>query len=93
MQDIYGEAFRVIKFYSTGNTELKKQWDVFDMFCNMTYLAPRTTAGERETLKIAAWEIYDYVFGKNEFKNDSKTAMRWFNQWIFDVNYSALSEG
>ena len=76
-----------------GKEKVAKQWEVFDLFCSMTYLAPTTTKGERETLKLAQWELYDYVFGKNDFRNSSESVMRWFNQWIFDINYAAISEG
>ncbi len=93
MQDIYGEAARLIKYHRESKEKVAKQWEVFDLFCSMTYLAPTTTKGERETLKLAQWELYDYVFGKNDFRNSSESVMRWFNQWIFDINYAAISEG
>lgn len=93
MQDVYGEAARLLKYYKEDASKLDAQWEVFDRFCKMTYLAPSTTQGERTTLKIAQWELYDYIFGENEFRNDDASVMRWFNQWIFDVNYAAISEG
>ena len=93
MQDIYGEAYRLIKFYREDKDKLSGQWDVHDTFCAMTCLDPATTHGERETLRIAEWELYDFVFGDNVFRNDEKSVMRWFNQWMYDVNYSALAEG
>ncbi len=93
MQDIYGEAHRFIKFHREGSDRLSDQWDVLDAFCMMTYLDPSTTCGERETLKLAEWELYDYVFGDNVFRNNDESIMRWFNQWIYDVNYAVLAEG
>lgn len=93
MQDIYGEAHRLVKYHREGSEKLSAQWDVFDMFCSMTLLDPSTTKGERDTLRLAEWELYDYVFGDNTFRNTDETVMRWFNQWIFDVNYSALAIG
>lgn len=93
MQDIYGEAFRLIKFYREDKEKLPAQWDVLDTFCAMTCLDPATTRGERETLRIAEWELYDFVFGDNVFQNDDESVMRWFNQWMYDVNYAAIAEG
>ena len=93
MQDIYGEAHRLIRFYREDKEKLPGQWDVFDMFCSMTCLDSTTTRGERETLRIAEWELYNFVFGDNVFRNDEQSVMRWFNQWMYDLNYSALAEG
>lgn len=93
MQDIYGEAYRFIKFSQEHSDKLESQWGVLDNFCIMTFLDPSTTKGERETLQLAEWELYDYVFGDNSFRNDENSIMRWFNQWMYDVNYAALAEG
>lgn len=93
MQDVYGEAYRLVKYSQEGSSKLSAQWDVFDGFCAMTYLSPNITKGEKDTLRLAEWELYDYVFGDNTFKNDSASVMRWFNQWMFNVNYAALAEG
>ncbi len=93
MQDVYGEAARLIKFHRESSGKLESQWQVFDSFCIKTYLDPKTTDGERETLKLAEWELYDFVFGDNVFRNTDESVMRWFSQWVFDVNYAALSEG
>lgn len=93
MQDIYGEAYRLVKYSQESSDKLLSQWDVLDEFCAMTYLSPRTTKGEKDTLRLAEWELYDYVFGDNAFGNSSTSVMRWFNQWMFNVNYAALAEG
>lgn len=93
MQDIYGEANRLVKYNRDDREKVACQWDVFDRFCIMTYSSEDVTEGERDTLKLAEWELYDYVFGSNEFKNDDITVMRWFNQWVFDVNYALIAEG
>ncbi len=93
MQDIFGEASRLVKQHREADDGLSSQWDVFDGFCTMTYLSPATTEGEKETLMMAEWELYDYVFGDNSFRNTDESVMRWFNQWVFDVNYAAIAEG
>lgn len=93
MQDVYGEAYRLVKYSQEDSDKLSVQWDVLDEFCAMTYLSPRTTKGEKDTLRLAEWELYDYVFGNNTFGNNSTSVMRWFNQWMFDVNYAVLAEG
>lgn len=93
MQDVYGEAYRLVKYSQESSDKLSAQWGVLDEFCAMTYLSPRTTKGEKDTLRLAEWELYDYVFGNNTFGNNSTSVMRWFNQWMFDVNYAVLAEG
>lgn len=92
MQDIYGEAARLIKQHLENNDCIDAQWDVLDLFCTMTYLSPSNTPEKIETLKLAEWELYDFVFGENVFHNTSESVMRWFNQWVFDINYSAITE-
>lgn len=93
MQDVYGEAHRLIRYRQEGSDKIANQWKVLDTFCAMTCLDPSTTRGEQETLRIAEWELYDFVFGENAFRNDEKSVMRWFDQWMYDVNYSAIAEG
>lgn len=93
MQDVFGEASRLVKQHKEADSGLSSQWDVFDRFCTMTYLSPAITDGEKETLMMAEWELYDYVFGDNSFRNTDESVMRWFNQWVFDVNYAAIAEG
>lgn len=77
----------------TATISMKSQDLKNSVRCAMAYLSPRVTKGEKDTLRLAEWKLYDYVFEDNTFRNDSASVMRWFNQWVFDVNYAALAEG
>ena len=93
MSDVWGEANRVIKYYiqwrqeqtPAAHNKLILQINLFHDICSMIYANSTIVDDGKFELKIAQWELYDYVLWENSLKNDDKRVMRWFDQWIFSV--------
>ena len=88
MNDVWGEANRTVEYHKNGDTDhLIKQFEVVDHICSRIYMNPDIIDDEKIELREAHWELYDFCLWDNEWNNTSETVMRWFNQWVFDINY------
>ena len=88
MSDIWGEADKCVSLKNKGEVEkLEKQILVFINTVEAVLTDPKLSRGAKEELRSSEWEILDYCIWGNEWNNKDKTAMGWFDQWMFDYNY------
>jgi len=96
MMDVWGEVDKLPELYEKyKNTEnfsaFIKQLEMVSKLCRIVRNCPECTIGEKEELKMAEWELYDFYEGDNTFNNtDGRAAAKWFDQWCYDINYDLL---
>lgn len=49
--------------------------------------------GQKWELRAAEWELYDFFFWNNYFRNSIDTVSKWFDERRFAINYDLLKEG
>ena len=88
MSDVWGEADKCVNLKNKGETQkLEQQIVIFINTVNAVLTDPKLTKGAKEELRSSEWELLDYCIWDNEWKNHEKTALGWFDQWMFDYNY------
>lgn len=88
MSDAWGEADKCVRLKNQGEyKKLEAQIRVFVNTVDAILTDPKLSKGTKYELRGAEWEILDYCIGDNEWKNKDKTAMKWFDQWMFDYNF------
>ena len=91
MNDVWGEANKAVEISSEGRTnKLIRQLKVFSEICSIIYMNPNITDGAKYELREAEWEIYDFCLWNNELHNTPESVMKWFDQWLYDINYDLL---
>ena len=97
MMDIWGEVDKLPTLYEKSlldkdSSALKMQLQRVSKFCKIVRNCPGCTKGEREEIKIAEWELYDFYLGNNLFNNENGyEASKWFEQWCYNINYELLT--
>lgn len=93
MMDVWGEVDKTINAYKENRSEedILTHLNLVSKLCSIVYLDPKVLNGAKYELRVAEWELYDFLFWDNEFHNTVDTIMNWFNQWCFDINYELLS--
>ena len=87
--DLYGEANKLAT--STNDESLEKQLESCHKLFNLIRHHKDCTEGMEYELKITEWSLYDFYSGKNQFHNNRKSIMSWFNQWYVGFNFSLLN--
>ena len=87
--DLYGEA-RKLAISDDAETTLKQLESCHKLF-NLIRHHKDCTDGMRYELKITEWSLYDFYLGKNQFHNNKKSIMSWFNQWYVGFNFALLN--
>jgi len=64
-----------------------QQIDLFHSICANIYANSTVYEEGKFELKLAQWELYDYCLWDNTFGNNSKSIMRWFDEWAYQANY------
>lgn len=98
MLDIWGEVNRAraawLKWHDEGLPEdlasLERQMNLVDRLCYMVYCDENATFGMKRSLRVAEWELYDFFFMENRFRNTADTVTRWFDQWNYHHVRTAL---
>ncbi len=98
LMDVWGEANHSMDIWKDYNKRRKKgryqdllwQLDAFHKVCCIVYSNPNVNIYAKKTLRIAEWELYDFTLWDNEFRNNAKSVMRWFDQWCYSINYDLL---
>lgn len=103
MLDIYGGADEIIsickktpKFKDRINNKnnykdaILTQLKSFHRVCRIIYNNPNITSGLKWEVKVAEWEMLDYILWNNERNYNINTIMEWFNQWCFDANLELI---
>ncbi|MBR5376218.1 MAG: hypothetical protein IK139_02955 [Lachnospiraceae bacterium] len=52
---------------------------------------PKASEGIKWELKIAEWELYDFVLWDNLFRNTRKSVTLWFDEWCYSTNFEEVS--
>ena len=95
MSDVWGEANRVIQYFDEWRNEDTNdnhekflcQISFFHDVCANIYANNTVFEEGKFELKLAQWELYDYCLWDNTFGNNSKSVMRWFDEWAYQANY------
>ena len=96
MLDVWGEmsgsveSYKKYKKKKLTKEELFNQLSAFHRICCTVYKAPNITDGAKWELKVAEWELYDFMLWNNEFHNTIKSVTSWFDQWCFGINKEML---
>ncbi len=96
MLDVWGEmsgtveAYKKLRKKKLSPEDFQNQIEAFHRICCTVYSSPNVTPGAKWELKVAEWEIYDFVLWNNEFHNTIKTVTNWFDQWCFGINREML---
>lgn len=98
MMDIWGEADKTMAAYNKWKNDkndqnyeaIKSHINVLDKYCRVIYSDRSKSEGKKYELKVAEWELLDFIFWDNLFENDEKSVMKWFNQFCYDINYDLL---
>lgn len=87
MLDAWGEMDFTLKSFEMGKSdEVLQHAKMLHEVCCLIYANPNVFDEEKETLKYAEWEFFNYVlWGSND-----KSAVYWFNQWNYDINYDLI---
>jgi len=43
-------------------------------------------------LKVEEFGFGDFLFGSNSFGFDERSAMKWFDEWVYDINYDTWTD-
>lgn len=80
MSDVWGEAEHSVRLKDKASVEdMENQLKSFSRICDSVYINPKATKGLIYELMVAEWEIYDFTVWNNEFGNNKKSVMLWFN--------------
>ena len=96
MLDVWGEMSGSVESYKKyekkklTKEELFNQLSAFHRICCTVYKASNITDGAKWELKVAEWELYDFMLWNNEFHNTIKSVTSWFDQWCFGINKEML---
>lgn len=90
LMDVWGEANHATEIPIEDKELLKKQLNTLHSICCSFYENGNFDDSEKEELKIAEWELNDYLLGKNERMYSKDGVMSWFNQWCYQINYNFL---
>ncbi|MDR0221124.1 MAG: hypothetical protein LBI54_06960 [Lachnospiraceae bacterium] len=72
------------------NNKATEQLEQIHNICTLIYANANILEGTKYELKVAEWELWDYLCWDNEWNNDDKSIMQWWNQWIYHINYDLI---
>ena len=96
MMDVWGEmsgsveSYKKLKKKKLTKEELFDQLRAFHRICCTVYSSSNITDGAKWELKVAEWELYDFMLWNNEFHNTIKSVTYWFDEWCYGINKEML---
>lgn len=87
--EVWGEmnnslsAYKRMKKKKTTKESLIRQLESFHRCCYVVYSDEKNSEGLKYELRVAEWELYDFILWNNEFHNTKKTVTLWFDQWCY----------
>ena len=95
MIDLWGEANKIVGYLKEDEVDdeaLHQKFNTLHELCLTLYHEPDTviSQGLKYELKEAEWELYDFIWGENVFRNRSNTVAKWWDQWMFSSNLKEL---
>ncbi len=91
LMDVWGEVDSSLALYDKWKKgkadieDVKAQLECVHNCCYTIYSDPKASEGIIWELKIAEWELYDFVLWDNQFKNTRKTVTTWFDEWCYQA--------
>lgn len=85
LSDVWGEADHSVRLKSGGKADAEsmyRQLESFSRICDSVYINSQATKGLIYELMVAEWEIYDFTIWENQFGNNRKSTMLWFNDLL-----------
>ncbi len=91
--DLWGEVDKLVRAAESDphGEAVRKQ---LESTCKMLYVVEhheQTTPGLLYELRAAEAILFDFLFGDNVFRSDSRSAMSWFDQWYKGYNFRTLA--
>lgn len=92
--DVWGEVDSSLSLYDkwkkgqADRTDLEKQLECVHNCCFVIYSDEKASKGIKWELKVAEWELYDFILWDNRFNNNRKTVTIWFDEWCYDTTYT-----
>ena len=89
--DVWGEVDSAMSLYDKWKKGKAVKDDVLSQLncvhncCYTIYSDPKSSPGIIWELKVAEWELYDFILWDNRFKNKRKTVTLWFDEWCYQA--------
>ena len=93
--DVWGEVDGVMSLYDKWKNKKASLEDVISQLecvhncCYTIYSDPKASEGIKWELKVAEWELYDFILWDNSFRNNRKSVTLWFDEWCYNTNFEA----
>ncbi len=97
--DVWGEVDASLALYDKWKKRRATKEDVLAQLecvhncCYTIYSDTKDSDGIKWELKVAEWELYDFVLWDNMLKNNRKTVTLWFDEWCYETNYQSVCAG
>ena len=92
LMDVWGEVDASLALYDKWKKGKATKEDVISQLecvhncCYTIYSDDKDSDGIKWELKVAEWELYDFVLWDNEFNNSRKTVTCWFDEWCVNTH-------
>ncbi len=91
LMDVWGEVDSSLALYDkwkkgkATKEDVESQLECVHNCCYTIYSDPKASEGIKWELKVAEWELYDFVLWNNTFKNSRKSVTTWFDEWCYQA--------
>ncbi len=91
--DIWGEVDASLSLYDKWKKGKASREDVLSQLecvhncCYTVYSDSKDSDGIKWELKVAEWELYDFILWNNEFMNNRRSITLWFDEWCYNTNF------
>lgn len=89
--DVWGEVDSALSIYDrwkkgkADEKDVKEQLECVHNCCYTVYSDEKASEGIKWELKVAEWELYDFVLWDNSFKNNRRSVTLWFDEWCYNT--------
>ena len=95
MIDLWGEVNKIVGYLKEDEIDyeaVSQKFNTLHELCLTLYQEPDViiSQGLKYELKEAEWELHDFIWGENLFRNNVNTIAKWWNQWMFSSNLKEL---
>ena len=93
MMDVWGEVDKTVERFNRTHKvddDLIKKCEFIHKIISVVRNCPGVNIDRKITLRIAEWELYDYMLWGNSWDNTEESIMNWFDQWCYEINYDLL---
>ena len=91
--DVWGEVDASMALYdkykkkNTDREDLLSQLECVHNCCYTIYSDDKASDGIKWELKVAEWELYDFILWDNYLRNTRKSVTLWFDEWCYGTNF------